>query len=733
MTRVALLWHMHQPYYEDLVTREHILPWVRLHALKDYYGMVALLREFPDVRMTFNLVPSLLVQLEAFASGRAHDRYLEIGLKPAADLTEPEVVFMLQNFFHAQRERMIDVYPRYAELYARRGGARSVGEAQAAARQFTVEDLRDLQVWQRLAWIDPLYLDRDERVRALVAKQRHFTEQDKAVLREVALELLNAVIPEYRAAAARGQIEISASPFYHPILPLLCDTDIYKRTHPASAMPRQRFIHPEDALAQLTRARECHERLFGVAPQGLWPSEGSVSDAMVPLAVQAGFRWMATDEQILGRSLAMTFTRDDYGHLNQPEHLYTPYTVQAGGARIDSVFRDHALSDLIGFSYAGWQAEAAADDFVGRVAEGGRRYALRTGGGEAVIPIILDGENAWEHFEGGGRPFLRALYARLSTARDIQTVTVGEATSGGRHPELSGIFPGSWIDANFYIWIGHPDDHRAWGQLAEARDAIDHADGVPPDVLARAKEEVLIAEGSDWFWWYGDDHSSEHDLEFDELFRRHLRNAYSLLQRPVPDELFVTNISQGALTVRPSDPTAFLAPTIDGEETSYFEWLGAGEVQVREVAGAMHRADQRPPLIELVRFGFDRDRLFVRLDATRPISELLATGYEFSLKFLKPDGLRFSVLARGGETRSRFWDRLLEPVQWIERDPGRAEVCARSVLELALPLSEIGPPGTISFFVAVYEANLEIERHPANRPIDVPVPSSRFEALNWTA
>src|SRR5687768_15525840 len=115
MTRVAILWHMHQPFYEDLATHDHILPWVRLHALKDYYGMVALLREFPSVRMTFNLVPSLLVQLEAFAAGRAHDRYLEIGLKPAADLTEPDIAFMLQNFFHAQRERMIDVHPRYAE------------------------------------------------------------------------------------------------------------------------------------------------------------------------------------------------------------------------------------------------------------------------------------------------------------------------------------------------------------------------------------------------------------------------------------------------------------------------------------------------------------------------------------------------------------------------------------------------------------------------------------------
>src|SRR5262245_9548992 len=323
MTRVALLWHMHQPFYEDLVTGEHILPWVRLHALKDYYGMVALLREFPGVKMTFNLVPSLLVQLEAFAEDRARDRYLELSLKPAASLTEPDVEFMLENFFHAQRQRMIDVYPRYQELLLRRGASSSPG----SPARFSSDDLRDLQVWHKLAWIDPYYLDGDARVRGLVTKGRRFTEEDKALLREVELELLNRVIPEYRDAAARGPIELSASPFYPPILPLLCDTDIYLRTHPDSRMPRRRFVHPEDAADQLHRAVGTHERLFGAKPVGLWPSEGSVSDAMVPLVAKAGFKWMATDELILARSIEATFSRDGRGQVDHPERLYIPYTV----------------------------------------------------------------------------------------------------------------------------------------------------------------------------------------------------------------------------------------------------------------------------------------------------------------------------------------------------------------------------------------------------------------------
>ena len=734
MTRVALLWHMHQPFYEDLVTREHILPWVRLHALKDYYGMVALLREFPDVRMTFNLVPSLLVQLEAFAHNRAHDRYLDLSLTPASELSDQDRAFIIQNFFHAQRHRMIDIHPRYAELFARRGPIATAADAERAVRRFSVDEVRDLQVWHKLAWIDPSYLEKDGRVRTLVLRQRNFSEADKTVLRSVELELLNAVIPEYREAAARLQIEIATSPFYHPILPLLCDTDIYKRTHPASQMPRQRFRHPEDALEQLNRAVACHERLFGIRPRGLWPSEGSVSDAMVPLVAQAGFTWMATDEQVLARTLDTTFSRDASGLPDQPDRLYTPYVVSHGGAHVACAFRDHTLSDLIGFVYARWDAEAAAADFVGRLAEAGRRYSDRTGGGEAVIPIILDGENAWEHFDGGGRPFLRALYRRLTHHRELRTVTMSEACAQGG-PALAGIFPGSWIDANFYIWIGHRDDHRAWNQLADARDALDQGNGsVEVYALERAREEVLIAEGSDWFWWYGDDHSSDHDLEFDDLFRRHLRNTYRLLQKPVPDELFVSNISTNAAGPSHTAPTARLKPTLDGEETSYFEWLGAGSVEGRDVAGAMHQADRQAALVTLVRYGFDTERLYVRLDGTRPLREILESGYEASFKFLTPGGVRFSVRSRDGTLTGTFWDYREELPRWVARGAGASAVSAGTVLEVSLPLRDIGILSTVCFFVAIYNAaDKEVERHPAHRPIEAIAPDGRFEALNWTA
>ena len=735
MTRVALLWHMHQPFYQDLVTGEHILPWVRLHAIKDYWGMVALLREFPDVRVTFNLVPSLLVQLEAFANDEARDRHLELGLKPAETLTEDERSFCVENFFHAHRPRMIDPYPRYAELLAKRGAAGNGLSARAQVGQFSTDDLRDLQVWHKLAWIDPFYFDRDPRVRALVDKGRSFSEADKITLRQVELDLLRRVVPEYADAARRGQIELSTSPFYHPILPLLCDTDVYLRTHPQSRMPRERFRHPDDALEQLHRAVALHERLFGRPPQGLWPSEGSVSDAMVPLAARAGFSWMATDEEILARSTGRPFTRDGRGAVEQPEALYRPYVVGSRGQSIACGFRDHTLSDLIGFTYASWNADVAADDFVRRLVEAGTRHAARTGGEEATVFVILDGENAWEHYDNQGRPFLRALYSRLASHPELRTVTMAEACTGAREP-LPSIFPGSWINGDFYIWIGHADDHRAWSQLAEARRALDAvAPGVPPASVARAREELLIAEGSDWFWWYGDDHSSDHDLEFDELFRRHVRNIYKALDKPIPEELFVTNITTEPPSVEIQPPSGFIEPTVDGEVTSYFEWVGAGCVDTGATAGAMHQVAAEPTSgVAAVEFGFDLSHLYVRVDGTRPVHELLAGGLELTLKFLKPAGVRVAVRMAEGGAAARLLTRDATGA-WNPREEPSIACAVGRVAEIRIPFTTLvlKTHDPIAFFVALTRGAAEIEHHPRHRPIELEVPDREFAALNWTA
>ncbi|HVG70969.1 MAG TPA: hypothetical protein VM819_08660 [Vicinamibacterales bacterium] len=734
MTRVALLWHMHQPLYQDLLTGEHILPWVRLHALKDYWGMVALLREFPAIRLTFNLVPSMLVQLEAFARDEARDRHLEIGLKRADLLTEDERAFAVANFFHAHGPRMIAPYPRYAELLAQRDAAGSQLSARSQSAHFSVDDLRDLQVWHKLAWIDPLYVAGDPKVRALITKDRGYSEDDKLVLRAVELELLTRVVPEYKAALERGQVELSTSPFYHPILPLLCDTDVYLRTHPQSRMPREPFRHPEDAVEHLARAVSYHERLFGQRPVGVWPSEGSVSDAMVPLVARSGFQWMATDEEILARTTGHGFTRTGDGHVEQPERLYRPYRIGPEDASVTCGFRDHRLSDLIGFSYAGWSADVAADDFVQRLVEAGQRFSAATGGAEGTVFVILDGENAWEHYEEQGRPFLRALYGRLQSHPALRTVTMAEACAGASE-RLPSVFPGSWINGDFYIWIGHPDDHRGWGQLVDARRALESPPaGLLESSMARAREEMLIAEGSDWFWWYGDDHSSEHDLEFDELFRRHVRNVYRALEKPIPEDLWVTNITTAPPAAYIQRPTGFVRPIIDGEITNYFEWVGAGSVEQTSVAGAMHQVADRTPGIAAVEFGFDLEALYVRVDATLPVSELLAGGYGLTLRFLKPVGLRVGLETNGGPPVPVVY-RKLGTEKWSQVQDPRLRGAVGRVAEFEIPFAVLGAAtgDGVAMFVTMTRGEAEMDRQPRHQAIEFDVPDHQFGSRTWTA
>ena len=668
MTRVALLWHMHQPFYVDGASGFHVMPWVRLHALKDYWGMAALVREFPDLRVTFNLVPSLLVQLQAFAHGDARDRHLELGLRAAVDLGPEDARFCQDEFFHAHHGRMVAPHDRYRELFERRQQVRAGGPA------FTADELRDLQVWHKLVWVDPFYAD-DPRISALYSKGRGFSEADKTILREVEIEILRRVVPEYREALERGQAELSTSPFYHAILPLLCDAGVYRTTHPEWPPPEEPFHYPGDALVQLERSVDLHTRLFGQRPAGLWPSEGAVSDEMAGVVQRAGFSWMATDEEILGHSMGLTFRRDSDGVVHHADTLYRPYLVGGGEQAVACAFRDHALSDLIGFTYASWPAEDAAQDFVRRVAGAGASAAAR-GVEEPVVFVILDGENAWEHFEGQGRPFLRALYRELTTHPEVKTVTMREACGSPAH-RLEHLHPGSWIHADFYIWAGHADDRRAWAQLARARRRLDE---LPADRagLHRARESLLVAEGSDWFWWYGDDHSSDHDQAFDQLFRRHVSHAYLAMGDPVPAELSISNITTDA-AILPTSPWVPLAPTLDGDDSSYFEWMGGGWFDTREVAGAMHQVSQAAQPILGIRYGYDAEHVY--LCAVPRQGRTLPPGTELLFSF--PDADLHLVVGADGCVEAR------DPRGQPARLPDGCRAGVGRTVELQVPLAAL--------------------------------------------
>src|ERR1039458_3556077 len=308
--RVVVLWHQHQPFYKDLVTGQYRLPWTRLHALKDYYGMVKLLDEFPQVHQTFNLVPSLIQQVQDYVSGEAQDPFLLVASRPAKDLTQEERRFALQYLFQAHPVNVIGRYPRYRELFEKFRSAGSVPEQ--ADKYFLPQDFTDLQVLSQIGWFDE-YFQEEKEITELIRKGRNYTldDQRQVIAREWAL--LARGFPVHAEAASKGLIEISTSPFYHPIMPLVCDTDMGAVSSPGLPLPRNRYRHPEDAREQLLRGLDLHEKVFAIRPQGVWPSEGSVSEEVLGIAQKLGVKWMATDEGVLGRSLGTFFARDRNG------------------------------------------------------------------------------------------------------------------------------------------------------------------------------------------------------------------------------------------------------------------------------------------------------------------------------------------------------------------------------------------------------------------------------------
>jgi alpha-amylase/alpha-mannosidase (GH57 family) len=700
-TYLMLLWHMHQPFYKDLAEGVYTMPWVRLHALKDYYGMVAVLRDFPNVHVTFNMVPSLVLQIEDYAHDTAHEPGYDLAFKPAGDLTAADRVAFLVSAFQINRDNLLNRYPRFRELFEKAHKS----DRATAARLFTLQELIDLQVLSQVAWFDEIYLAGDADVKALVKKERGFTEADKALVRKKEIELFNASLEECRKAAERGQIEISTSPFYHPILPLLCDTAIASESHPGVKLPRRRFRHPEDARDQLRMAVELHQRVFGRRPHGLWPSEGSVSDEVLRLAAEEGFIWASTDEGVLGRSRQMGFYRRGEGTLQGGEELYRPHAFAAGQRPISLFFRDHQLSDLIGFVYSRMDAQAAAADLHQRIKSAGRS----TGSRPAVVSVILDGENAWEYYPGNGREFLKAFYGRLATDPEVRAVAASEALQVTEQGSLSHVVPGSWINANFDIWIGADEDNRAWDFLNDARDFYTHQASdakISAESGRLAQQELWVAEGSDWCWWYGPEHSTANDEEFDRLYRKHLSNIYRLLGGSPPDEL-AAPIKRPRVQAVNVAPSARIEPTVDGRVTNYFEWLGAGLYMPDYRSGAMHGVVQ---IVEALYYGYSDKALYLRVDLgegfvhDQPEFEIHTSvegGNHIRLHArVGPGGVKAVELLKGEES-------LLVPLATGDQ----VQVAFGQVFELALAFRLLGvsPHERVKLQVSIWRNDLPLQ------------------------
>lgn len=731
---IAFLWHFHQPNYKDPLTGKYRLPWVRLHGAKDYLDMVKKAEKFPSLKLTVNLVPSLLEQLNDYVENGANDVYLLLTQKNPSELSGTERLFILENFFLANWENMIKPYPRYYELLAKRGFRFTKKDLVKVSRYFSDKDIRDLQVLFNLSWIDPIFRDSDAFLYGLIEKGRDFTEEEKQNLISKQLEILKEIIPTYKELYSQGQIEFSVSPFNHPILPLLCDTNIARTAMPDIILPKKRFSHPEDAQRQIDMAINYFEKLFGHPPSGMWPSEGSVSEEVAEIIKSRGIKWIATDEEVLSMSLSITL-RNSSGHLLRPEVLYKPHNFNG----MSILFRDHILSDLIGFSYSGWNTENAVSDLVNRLLE--IKNALPNDR-SYLVPIIVDGENAWEYYLNDGNDFLEMLYSALTADERFKTVQISEfLEEHGYGDHLPYLHPGSWINANFSIWIGHQEDNLAWDYLTQTRDDLSSYAAQHPDAdLSKAWESIYIAEGSDWNWWYGDEHATETHDDFDELFRRHLIKVYEIMGSDIPHHLHIPIKIESRIIKPQIEPRGFINPKIDGLMTSYFEWFLGAFVDVKRSGGSMHKSES---FVSGVYYGFNKDNLYLRVDPMRTSKDTQGQVF-FHINILHPSIFKLIFDPLSETNKAALYEKVGE--QWvIVKDSLRAAY--KDILEVEIPFVDInakendevhfcvevilnGTNGALPSDCAVKRGDI-LERCPWRGYITVTVPTSHFEALMW--
>ncbi|GAB4532113.1 MAG: hypothetical protein Kow0063_12230 [Anaerolineae bacterium] len=699
---VAFVWHMHQPYYKDFASGEYILPWARLHGCKEYIHMAEVLAQYPDVKATFNFVPCLVEQILEYAHGGAVDRALALSRQET--WSDSDKAYLLSFFFSVNWERVIRRYPRYSQLLELRHQAR--GDHRLLSQDF----YRDLVAWFNLVWLDHVALEHDPDLRALVEKGRNFSRADVNLILDKQRDYLANVVPLYSHLRDRGQIELITSPYYHPILPLLIDTSMARRASPGLPLPANHFRHREDAVEQIRHAVEAHQRYFGQTPRGLWPSEGAVCPELLPILARHGLRWFATDEAILARSLGVGIERDPYGHVVNPRLLYQPYAcasseqpLAAGSQPLVAIFRDHVLSDRIGFVYQSMPGRDAAEDLIHRLHV--IRERLNDPDQPYLVSIILDGENCWESYPDYGDPFLHHLYGRLSEEEDIQSVTVSEYLESFPPGEsLQHLATGSWIGGNLETWIGEAEQNRAWEILGRVRDELvawqNATPGASLDVLEAAWRQIYIAEGSDWFWWYYSRNVSGQDHLFDQAFREHLAGVYFAIGRPVP--AWLTEPIQG-LAVRQDyrAPSSYISPHLSGGDEASLEWTGAGFLEPAASTGAMQRAEAGE--LRRLFFGYNPHSLYFRVETWTALGL-----YDVSL-FLRvdPDSaeqLVFPVLE--GEFPPTLFGAnwrvdlipgfgatlklVSERGNWLEIESALESAAGERAWEVRLPLSALG-------------------------------------------
>lgn len=590
---IAFYWHMHQPVYQLTTRGDFLMPWVRLHAVKDYLDMVTIIDKFKKIKLNFNLVPILLDALIDYSEKGLHDIHSRITI--TKNFTDDDKEFIINNFFDANYHSMILPNQEYNRLY-QKYQASSGNDINI----FTEQEYSDLTALFNLAWSDPIYKNKYPELKKLIKKGKNYTLKDRIKIIDIHRDIIRQIIPAYKKYLENGRIEITTSPYYHPILPILLDINSVKKSA-TSELPANLKMEL-DAKMQTQMALDRVETIFGKRPKGLWLSEHCISSKVMSMLKKLNLDWTISDEGILSASINFEFPRDFRGHMEDPYHLFKTYDYN--GTKI--IFRDSLIPNLISFEYPNHPPEAAANDLYDRI-KVAQSKLLSSPDENHLLTIAMDGENCWERYSADGSVFLNTLYKLIEEDETLETVLISDYLKKDVQKPLNKICSGSWVNRNFKLWIDEPLKNLAWKYLKQVRDdfsAYVKKNPLNPNI-EEARRELFICEGSDWFWWYGEPNDSGRDNIFDYLFREHLKNIYRSLDLTPPEYLDTPLLSAIA---KPSRyPKGEFTPILDGKDHDDGNWLNAGCIKIPD--GPVLREDK---FYDKICFGYDKDNLYLR-------------------------------------------------------------------------------------------------------------------------
>ena len=742
---IAFIWHFHQPNYQSKYDSDFLLPWVRLHASKDYLDMLKKIDKFKNIKLNFNFSPILLSSLQKYAQG-AKDLHLRLLIKDENQLSDEDKIFILNNYFDLNYKNMVLARSYFTVLYNKRADAKELN-----LEMFNLQEYCDIMANFTLCWIDKSFCDDYPNLAYLFQKEKNYTLEERREIYEIQLDIIKRILKEYKTYQDLNKIEVSISPYYHPILPLLFDFK-NKEIKDFENLP-EGFSREKDAKEQIALGIKKYVEIFGRNPHGMWLSEQCVCPKSTELLSKMGLNWTVLDEGILSKTTKNEFIRDFEGNLENPFNLNINYKTKSKYP-LNILFADSFFANLLNFGYGNYDSVNAANDIYEKIKT--IQSKLQNSPKENhILTIAMDGENCWETYQDDGTKFLETFYGLIDSDETLETVLVNDFVVNNPPETLENLKSGSWINRNFDLWIGEPTKNVAWLYLSSVcADYDKYSKKLINSIktqedkkicsirIKNARQELLIAQGSDWYWWYGEPNESKSDSIFDYLFRSHLMNVYEILGLEVPQYL---NMPLSNASTRPlRNPTKQISPSLTCCNTDENdEWDNAGYIFIPDGPTAnMSR------LVKNIHFGFDKDYLYFRFELNKksPKINYQAIENQIAIYFFYENSRYFSpvrfvnknenfypIIKKHFSNELRFvfdekkisrifFNRALPYGLWCQEVAKKSKIVYRDVIELKIAFEDLAF-ATKEFSFCIIDASNELinEVYPQDVMINIKI------------